>query len=79
MIPATNVCPDSWHREYHGYIMSTHYTNPKSEFVCFDDDIQSLGTISSTSYWYRAAVNTVPGTPSQYKNARELTCVVCTK
>ncbi|XP_052761894.1 short-chain collagen C4-like [Mya arenaria] len=37
MIPARNACYSGWHKEYAGYLMSTHSSHPgNKELVCMD-------------------------------------------
>ena len=43
MMPARDDCPNGWHEEYHGYLMTAHWDhqNP-SNFVCVDSDPESV-------------------------------------
>ncbi|XP_071845582.1 uncharacterized protein [Apostichopus japonicus] len=43
-IPGTNTCLGSqeWTLEYQGYMMSSHYTTNKSQFVCIDQNAEGI-------------------------------------
>ena len=82
MIPAKTTCPQSWTREYYGYLMSNHYTNYRSTYECVDKDQDSIpgsqsGTSGANFYHVEAHCNGMPCPP--YDSTKELTCVVCTK
>ena len=84
MIPGTNKCPSGWTREYHGYLMTSHYGHRHpSEFVCVDVDAEVVpGSHSNTNGALLYVVegnceNELPCEP--YIHGYELTCVVCTK
>ena len=36
MIPGRYTCPQSWTREYYGWLMATHYNHHRSTFECVD-------------------------------------------
>ena len=77
MIPSHYVCPDGWHKEYNGYIM----TGPEgyyggSMYYCIDEALEQVptsGSCENVHHLYTVS-STVP-TNSGY----ELPCVVCTK
>ena len=83
MIPATNKCPSGWTREYHGYLMTSHYAHKhSSEYVCVDVDAEVIpGSHTSTNgallYLVQGSCGALPCKP--YIHGYELTCVVCTK
>ena len=84
MIPATNKCPSGWTKEYHGYLMTSHYGhNHASEFVCIDVDAEAVpgghrDTNGALLYLVQADCNHgVPCVP--YIHSHKLVCVVCTK
>ncbi|XP_013403006.1 short-chain collagen C4 isoform X2 [Lingula anatina] len=82
MIPAKMDCPASWTKEYGGYLMSSHHTHKKSDFVCVDNapEVNDGGVGNQNGgLWYNveAACGSLP-CPS-YGDGKELTCVVCTK
>ena len=87
MIPAKTTCPQSWTREYYGYLMSAyrgtssnlHY---RTMFECVDKDQDSIpGSAANTNgalfYHVEAHCNGMPCPP--YDPQKELNCVVCTK
>lgn len=83
IIPATNNCPSGWTREYHGYLMTSHYAHKhSSEFVCIDADAEVVpgsqtGSDGALLYVVGGSCGALPCRP--YINGYELTCVVCTK
>ena len=87
MIPAKTTCPQSWTREYYGYLMSAYRgrsSNPhyRTMFECVDKDPGSIpGSAANTDgalfYHVEAHCNGMPCPP--YDSQKELNCVVCTK
>ena len=84
MIPATNTCPSGWTREYHGYLMTSHWGHAhSSEFVCVDAGAEVVpgshrGTDGALLYVVQASCD--HGLPCKpYIHGHELACVVCTK
>lgn len=81
MIPGTQTCPAGWTAEYAGYLMSSHYTQIRSELVCVDRAPEGVGSAVSSSgallYPTEAECGSLPCGP--YVQDRELTCVVCVK
>ena len=75
MIPSHYVCPDSWHKEYNGYIMAGHHTQEGSSmFYCIDENLEQIkGTGSDESSYDLYTVHVVHG------GSYALSCVVCTK
>nr|XP_054761368.1 short-chain collagen C4-like [Lytechinus pictus] len=85
MIPARNKCPsDQWRLEYSGYLMSAYQNHKRSEFVCFDRDMEGApGTTGDQNgalfYTVTAMCGAATGLPCDpYMDDRELTCAVCT-
>ena len=78
MIPSHYVCPDSWHKEYNGYIMAgSNSQEGSSMYYCIDkamEQIESSGTCNSNHYLY-----TVNSYEINNSGEYELPCVVCTK
>ena len=79
MIPSHYVCPDAWHKEYSGYIMSgdnSHHGG--SMYYCIDEALEQVkgsGNCENIHHMYtvraiRAYVSTT---------GYALSCVVCTK
>ncbi|CAH1259295.1 Hypp2237 [Branchiostoma lanceolatum] len=83
MIPARTSCPNDWHMEYQGYLMSAHETHQgRTEFVCVDKNPDvAIGTYESKDgalfYLVEAQCGSLPCGP--YIAGREIACVVCTK
>ncbi|XP_035687427.1 short-chain collagen C4-like [Branchiostoma floridae] len=82
MIPARLSCPSGWTREYKGYLMTTGYTQYRSEFVCMDGEPETRpgghgNHNGALFYLVEASCGSLPC--PNYVQGRELTCVVCTK
>lgn len=81
MLPGSSVCPSGFTREYPGYLMATHYTQTKSEFVCLDQGATSIGNPTNLNGALllptEAECGSLPCLP--YVQNRELTCSVCSK
>ena len=82
MIPAKLTCPDGWTKEYSGYVMSQHYTQKRTTYVCVDNApevVQGGGTDQNGALFYNteAACGSLPC--PNYNSGWEITCVVCTK
>ena len=82
MIPAKTTCPQSWTREYYGYLMAGHHSHQRTTFECVDRDQDSIpGSAANTNgalfYHVEASCNGMPCPP--YDPQKELNCVVCTK
>ena len=75
MIPSHYVCPDGWHKEYNGYIMSGHHNQVGSSmYYCIDENLEQIkGTGGDDSGYdlYTVYMATI--------NSYALSCVVCTK
>lgn len=84
MMPARDDCPNGWHVEYHGYLMTAHWDDKKpSNFICVDSDPESVpGSFGSHDgallYLVQASCGHFSSCPPYYQG-RELTCAVCSK
>ncbi|XP_070546906.1 uncharacterized protein [Ptychodera flava] len=84
MVPGRNQCPaDEWTLEYYGYLMSSHHSHKRTEYVCVDrhpESRPSSGRNRGGALLYavesRCDKGTLPCGP--YLDGRELTCAVCT-
>ena len=81
MIPSHYMCPDSWHKEYDGYIMAGHYSHEGSSmyYNCIDknlEQIPSSGSSETVPLFYTVHASG-PYVPTD--GGRALSCVVCTK
>lgn len=82
-MPAKTSCPQSWTKEYEGYLMSTHYDHNPTMFECVDKSQESVPGSQANSdgalfYHVEAVCNVgIPCPP--YNSAKELNCAVCTK
>ena len=89
MIPAMYECPQTWTREYYGYLMTEFKGNRntdirgRSMYECVDEDQESLpgsqpNNLGALLHHVEADCNTGLPCPD-YNNHQELNCVVCTK
>eukprot|EP00058_Branchiostoma_floridae_P010322 XP_002595810.1 hypothetical protein BRAFLDRAFT_96784 [Branchiostoma floridae] len=83
MIPARNTCPTGWTEEYDGYLMAASYTHTATEYVCMDDNPETVqggqGRQTSATRFYPVEARCGALQCPNYVEGRELTCVVCTK
>jgi len=83
LMPARNDCPSGWNEEYHGYLMTAHYSEKnQKDFICVDEDAEHVpGSKRSDNgallYPVEGQCVSLPCGP--YVAGRELTCAVCTK
>ena len=83
MMPARNVCPSGWTKEYHGYLMTEYYAHKKQrDFICVDEDAEYVPGSGANKngallYPVEGRCGALPCLP--YVDGRELTCAVCTK
>ena len=83
-IPGRITCPDSWTREYYGYLMSEHhYDQHQSRLsICVDENAESVGgsaaqNVASVLYFMETTCTGISCPP--YSDGAEIACVVCTK
>jgi hypothetical protein len=81
-VPAKNVCPPSWTREYYGYLTAEAYDHYRSSLNCLDADPDVIGggvndTNGALFYYVSAECTTLSCPP--YQQHRILSCAVCTK
>ena len=83
MIPAQYTCPQSWTREYYGYLMGNRNNYHRTMFECVDISSQSLpGSEADTdgALFYHTEVKCTHGISCPpYDAQKEVTCVVRTK
>ena len=83
MVPGSNLCPMNWNVEYKGYLMSNVHNSKKLNFVCVDEQPESLGVSSSSQgRWYPTQtmcgrISCQAGETGSYYNYWELACAVC--
>ena len=83
MMPASNICPDGWNKEYGGYLVAARWNHPRSEYVCMDRKPESIPDGNAErliSFFFQVEIIVSPETtlPPAYETGSELTCVVCT-
>jgi hypothetical protein len=83
MIPAREVCPAGWTREYWGYLMSTGSTHSKGSYSCVDEAPESVpGGSAAVSarleYTVKSSCTALP-CPPYVTSSNNLKCVVCSK
>ena len=83
-IPGRMTCPDSWTREYYGYLMAAmSLSSHRSRVpICVDVDPESIPgsavqTVTSLLYFVETTCTGIRCPP--YSDGAEITCVVCTK
>ena len=85
MIPAKISCPESWTREYYGYLMTAYRGHNNNQYYeCVDVDAIGIDNTSTnhdgTLFYFTEARCENHGLPcGPYVNERALTCAVCTK
>ena len=82
MVPASYMCPQHWRVEYVGYLFAAHYTHKKINWICIDQQAESLsGSTSSQSRIYPTEVEcgsiSCSRSPTGYVQDKEIACVVC--
>ncbi|XP_064604494.1 LOW QUALITY PROTEIN: uncharacterized protein LOC135469816 [Liolophura sinensis] len=82
MIPARLECPIGWTVEYLGFLMASHHTHRRSEYVCVDQDpdthpATAKNVNGNLLYIVEAVCGPLPC--PNYVDGYEVTCVVCTK
>ena len=80
MIPATDVCPSGWTREYHGYL-AAGLNNGASNFICFNHTgtLQDPQTYSDLVRIYTHCSGFWRLNCPPYREDKVLVCVVCSK
>ena len=83
MIPARNDCPHGWTKEYHGYLMTQHWDYTGANFICVDQEPESVPGShrdhkGALLFLVQANCGYLSTCPPYYQG-RELTCAVCTK
>ncbi|CAH1782896.1 unnamed protein product [Owenia fusiformis] len=81
MIPAWKTCPDAWHFEYTGYLVSEHPKHSRRTFECMDaapEAVPGSGANKNGALFYAVEASCGSLPCPNYKDGAELTCVVCT-
>ncbi|XP_072018516.1 uncharacterized protein [Amphiura filiformis] len=81
MIPATTHCPTGWTREYAGYLAAAHWSHPRTEYVCLDEDPETIPDTAERdqiSLLFHVEIVSSQGLPSEYVTGQDLTCAICT-
>ena len=81
MIPAKQVCPNGWTREYYGLLVADHHTHRSSTYICLDANMEFVDGGNENKnggllYVVEAVCGSLKCPP--YKDGFELSCVVCT-
>ena len=81
-IPARTSCPDSWTKEYYGYLMTDKYSHSSRVPVCVDVNAESVAGSAvqngrSLLYFLETTCTGIRCPP--YSNGAEIACAVCTK
>eukprot|EP00117_Sycon_ciliatum_P011124 scpid83522/ scgid12733/ len=83
MMPARTSCPAAWTLEYSGYVMSSHYSHRKTDFVCMDKQLDGVRGASGNKpegvlYLASITCGTSMDCPP-YSTTKAVPCVVCTR
>ena len=83
MIPARLTCPQSWTREYYGYLMANDNNYYRTMFECVDISPESVADYprnTDGAYFYHTEVYCGYGIACPpYDAEKEVVCAVCTK
>ena len=88
MIPAKTTCPDTWRREYYGYLMSGYSaTTGRNRYMyeCIDKDMDTLLHYQNRQWGellHHVEAKCGRGlecSSSKYNSVKEINCVVCSK
>ena len=83
MIPAKFSCPSSWIREYHGHLVSEHYSHQNNRaFECLDanpEKVPNSEADQNGALFYYSKAQCVGLQCGPYNTTSPLTCAVCTK
>ena len=82
MIPGRYTCPQSWTREYYGWLMAEHFNHHRSTFECVDASAETIigghaSQIGALFYHVEPRCGSLPCPP--YDQQKEMTCAVCTR
>ena len=82
MIPGRYTCPQSWTREYYGYLMAERHSHHRTTFECVDVAPETLAGGHAFEdgpefYHVEPRCGTLPCPP--YDPQKEMTCAVCTR
>ena len=83
-IPGRLSCPETWTKEYHGYLMGADYHAPRGSRspICVDEKPESIPgspghNVKSLLYFYETTCIGIDCPP--YTGGAETSCVVCSK
>ena len=83
MIPAQYTCPQSWTREYYGYLMANRNNYHRTMYECIDHSPQTVPDSAANTngaLFYQTEVKCGYGISCPpYDAQKEVMCVVCTK
>lgn len=84
MIPAKINCPDSWTRQYYGYIMTEQKgggNNKRFMYECVDEGMTGTGGRFGVGIFHAEILCNygIPCGKHKYNSFKEVNCVVCAK
>lgn len=82
MLPARKDCPAGWHLQYRGYLVTSHRSNHKKDYICLDEAPEAIhGSHRNDNGALLYPVEVVCGSLPcpQYVNGWEIACVVCVR
>ncbi|KAK3089109.1 hypothetical protein FSP39_000892 [Pinctada imbricata] len=82
VIPAKIKCPESWTKQYAGYLATSYGSKAAAEYICMDQNPTAAhgghqDNEGAMVIPVKAACGALPCPP--YKSGDTITCVVCTK
>ena len=82
MIPGRYTCPQSWTREYYGYLMTERYSHHRSTFECVDaapETVTGGQANQNGALFYHVEPRCGSLLCPPYEEEKEMTCAVCTR
>ena len=81
-IPGKYTCPQSWTREYYGYLVAERHNHKRSTFECLDVAAETVtgghaDQNGAIFYHVEPRCGSLPCPP--YDQQKEITCAVCTR
>lgn len=82
MIPARRTCPAGWYLQYRGYLVTSHRSHRKQDYICLDEAPEAIhGSHRNDEGALFYQVEAVCGSLScpPYVNGGEIACIVCVR
>src|SRR6218665_529951 len=82
MIPPRRTCPAGWYLQYRGYLVTSHRSHRKQDYICLDEAPEAIhGSHRNDEGALFYQVEAVCGSLScpPYVNGGEIACIVCVR